>query len=86
MGDFFDARLGDYEEHQLTCIESAQEFYPFTAGCLPQVPGSRVLDLDTARAWSSDTALKLSPRRKSRALTSRLACLARFATNSPANP
>ena len=45
MGDFFDARLGHYEEHQLTCIESAREFYPFTASCLPQAPGSRVLDL-----------------------------------------
>ena len=45
MGDFFDARLGDYEEHQLTCIESAREFYPFTASCLPQAPGSHVLDL-----------------------------------------
>ena len=45
MGDFFDARLNEYEAHQLTCIDSAQEFYPFTANCLPQAPGSRVLDL-----------------------------------------
>ena len=45
MEDFFDARLGDYEAHQLSCIESAREFYPFTAGCLPQAPGSRILDL-----------------------------------------
>ena len=30
MGEFFDARLEGYEEHQLTCIESAEEFYPFT--------------------------------------------------------
>ena len=45
MGDFFDARLNEYEAHQLTCIESAREFYPFTASCLPQAPGSRVLDL-----------------------------------------
>ena len=45
MGDFFDARLNGYEEHQLTCIESAQEFYPFTASCLPRVSGARILDL-----------------------------------------
>ena len=45
MGDFFDARLMGYEEHQLTCIESAREFYPFTAACLPQASGSAVLDL-----------------------------------------
>ena len=45
MGEFFDARLCGYEEHQLTCIDSAQEFYPFTASCLPQVNGTRLLDL-----------------------------------------
>lgn len=45
MDAFFDARLGDYEAHQLNCIDSARAFYPFTAGCLPQAPGSRVLDL-----------------------------------------
>lgn len=45
MGSFFDDRLEGYEEHQLTCIESAGEFYPFTAGCLPKAPGARMLDL-----------------------------------------
>ena len=45
MGEFFDARLDGYEEHQLTCIDSAQEFYPYTASCLPQKTDSRILDL-----------------------------------------
>ena len=45
MGEFFDSRIDGYEEHQLTCIESAREFYTFTASCLPQVPGTRLLDL-----------------------------------------
>ena len=45
MGEFFDARLEGYEEHQLNCIESAREFYPFTASCLPQAAGTRILDL-----------------------------------------
>ena len=45
MGEFFESRLDGYEEHQLTCIDSAREFYPFTAGCLPQADGSCVLDL-----------------------------------------
>ena len=31
MGAFFDARLDGYEEHQLTTIESARAFYPFTS-------------------------------------------------------
>ena len=45
MDAFFDARLEGYEEHMLTNIESAGEFYPFTAGCLPIAPGTRLLDL-----------------------------------------
>ena len=45
MGEFFDARITGYEKHQLNCIDSAQEFYPFTASCLPQIPGVHILDL-----------------------------------------
>lgn len=45
MGEFFDRRLEGYEEHQLTAIEHAGEFYPFTAGLLPAGPGARILDL-----------------------------------------
>ena len=45
MGAFFEARLEGYEEHQLTSIDSAREFYPFTASCLPQSAETCVLDL-----------------------------------------
>ena len=45
MGEFFDSRIDGYEEHQLTSIESAQDFYPFTAKCLPRFSGARILDL-----------------------------------------
>ena len=45
MGEFFDARIDGYEEHQLTCIDHANEFYTFTAACLPKAPGAQVLDL-----------------------------------------
>ncbi|MBO7251647.1 MAG: class I SAM-dependent methyltransferase [Oscillospiraceae bacterium] len=45
MGSFFDARLEGYEEHQMTCIESAPIFYPFTAERLPRQPGVSILDL-----------------------------------------
>lgn len=45
MGEFFDQRLAGYDEHQLTCIASAREFYPFTAACLPAAPGAQILDL-----------------------------------------
>ena len=45
MGEFFDRRLDGYDEHMMTNIESAAEFYPFTAECLPMHDGARVLDL-----------------------------------------
>ena len=45
MSDFFEKRLDGYDEHMRTCIESAEEFYAFTAERLPKEPGSRVLDL-----------------------------------------
>lgn len=45
MGEFFDRRLADYDEHQLNCIDSAREFLRFTAEHLPQEPGCSILDL-----------------------------------------
>ena len=45
MGVFFDNRLMGYEEHQLTCIDGAREFYPFTVSLLPKKPGALILDL-----------------------------------------
>ncbi len=45
MDAFFEARLAGYDDHMLTEIEGAREFYPFTADCLPKVPGASVLDL-----------------------------------------
>lgn len=45
MDAFFEARLDGYDEHMLTNIEGAQEFYPFTAACLPAKPGTALLDL-----------------------------------------
>ena len=42
MGAFFDARLDGYDEHMLTDIEGAGEFYPFTAS---QLPEGHILDL-----------------------------------------
>ena len=45
MAAFFEARLSDYDQHMLNDIESAREFYPFTADCLPVLKDARVLDL-----------------------------------------
>lgn len=35
MADFFENRLDGYDEHMMTNIEAADEFYPFTAKQLP---------------------------------------------------
>ena len=45
MSEFFENRLDGYDEHMLTNIESAREFYPFTAKCLPRTDRCRILDL-----------------------------------------
>lgn len=45
MSDFFEARLDGYDEHMLTNIQSAEEFYPFTAAQLPLAEHCAVLDL-----------------------------------------
>ena len=61
MGDFFDARLNGYEDHQLTCIESARAFYPFTASCLPQTPNASILDLGCGTGLELDFYFKTVP-------------------------
>ena len=45
MGAFFEARLDGYDVHMMTNIDSAEDFYPFTARCLPMDPGAKILDL-----------------------------------------
>ena len=45
MDKFFEDRLDGYEEHMLTNIESAAEFYLFTADCLPDTINASILDL-----------------------------------------
>ena len=45
MSDFFEARLEGYDWHMLNNIESATEFYPFTANALPTNENTRILDL-----------------------------------------
>lgn len=45
MSAFFEARLKGYDEHMLNEIESAKEFYSFTAKKLPKTPNCRILDL-----------------------------------------
>ena len=49
MSDFFENRLDGYDEHMMTNIESATEFYPFTAKMLPAIANCHILDIKTPR-------------------------------------
>lgn len=61
MGAFFDGRLDGYEEHQLNCIDGAREFYPFTAGCLPQGKPASVLDLGCGTGLELEAYVRSNP-------------------------
>lgn len=61
MDKFFEARLEGYDQHMRTNIESAEEFYPFTAACLPGEPGARVLDLGCGTGLELEDYFRLNP-------------------------
>ena len=61
MDEFFDSRLDGYDEHMLTNIESASEFYPYTASQLPTSSGARVLDLGCGTGLELEEYFKLNP-------------------------
>jgi len=64
MDEFFDKRLDVYEEHQLNCIDSAHEFYTFTAKCLPMHPGCRIIDLGCGTGLELDEYFRFNPSAK----------------------
>ena len=61
MSDFFENRLNGYDEHMLTNIDSAREFYPFTSERLPQTDGCRVLDLGCGTGLELEYYFVLNP-------------------------
>ena len=62
MGEFFDSRLDGYDEHMMTNIEGAGEFYPFTAAQLPRAAGARVVDLGAGTGLELEEYFKINPR------------------------
>ena len=64
MNDFFDKRLDGYDEHMMTCIEAAEEFYPYTAELLPQTDGARILDLGCGTGLELEHYFNINPSAK----------------------
>ena len=60
MDAFFDRRLEGYEEHQLTAIEGAKAFYPFTASLLPEGEAD-ILDLGCGTGLELDFYFRRNP-------------------------
>lgn len=61
MDAFFENRLKGYDEHMLTNIEGADEFYKFTAKQLPMKPCSEVLDLGCGTGLELEEYFSLNP-------------------------
>ena len=61
MDLFFENRLKEYEEHMLSAIEGAREFYPFTAAQLPLEEGCEVLDLGCGTGLELDAYFARNP-------------------------
>ena len=61
MSDFFEKRLDGYDEHMMTNIESANEFYPFTAKQLPTTENCHILDLGCGTGLELEEYYLLNP-------------------------
>ncbi len=61
MGSFFDSRIVGYEEHMLNSIESASDFYPYTASLLPKNADASILDLGCGTGLELDYYFSLNP-------------------------
>lgn len=64
MNEFFNKRIDVYEEHQLNVIDGAQEFYPYTAACLPMQKNAEVLDLGCGTGLELNFYFKCNPTAK----------------------
>ena len=61
MSDFFESRLNGYDKHMMTNIESANEFYPYTAMQLPAFENCRILDLGCGTGLELEEYYRLNP-------------------------
>ena len=68
MADFFENRLDGYDEHMMTSIEAADEFYPFTAKQLLTAENCNTLDLGCGTGLELEEYYLLNPSAKVTAL------------------
>lgn len=61
MAAFFENRLSGYDEHMMTAIEGAAEFYKFTAAQLPCAEHCAILDLGCGTGLELEEYFKLNP-------------------------
>lgn len=61
MGEFFNNRILNYEEHQINNIAGAKEFYPFTSSCLPMEQNASILDLGCGTGLELEEYFRLNP-------------------------
>lgn len=61
METFFENRLEGYDEHMMTTIEGAAEFYKFTAAQLPLKESCAILDLGCGTGLELEAYLSLNP-------------------------
>lgn len=64
MNDFFENRLEGYDEHMMTNIDAATEFYPFTAQKLPIAEKAHILDLGCGTGLELEEYYMLCPSAK----------------------
>lgn len=61
MDIFFENRLSGYDEHMLSNIEGAEEFYSFTASLLPTTERCKVLDLGCGTGLELERYFAINP-------------------------